>query len=62
MKTFLKCYFLVLGILELSVFLFSIYKMMLGDYPNYWGLLFLGFLSIILIHGIYYMIKNWRKL
>lgn len=62
MKTGFKVFVLVLGILELLVYLLSIYKTILGDYPNYWGLLFLGFLSIVLIYGIFHIIKNWRQL
>lgn len=62
MKTAFKVFFLVLAILEVVVFIISIYKMILDDYIDIPVLLFLALLSIILIYGIYYDIKDWRKL
>lgn len=62
MKTFVKSFVLVFLILELVVFSFSIYKMILDEFIHMPIFLFLGFLCIILIEGIYYIIKNWRKL
>lgn len=62
MKRMFIIFVLVLAILELLVFLYAICKMILGDYPDYWGLLFLGFLSLVLIYGIFHIIRNWRNL
>lgn len=61
MKTIFKTFILLLAIIEATIFIIAIPKM-IKDNLDYFSLSFIGILASIDIICIYYLIRYWNKL